>query len=376
MPDGLSAARLPVSTADYLDAVEPYLRVGFVDQARFHLMSAIAATLPSPSAIGFEAHLGSSVPLQADFAVCFVSDGNPSYDILCGSHSSLDLSRDLTSHPVWKRIRSFLAGCRDPASPFYGISHNLWLEFDLESSAFQVPVPVPNVLFGLDVVPNPLPSVEAALEVLIGQPLPRPAASNLARCVHSAAPCAHIFQIGVMPRRGSDAVRVCVHGLSANGILDYLAAVRWPGDRRQVEAVLTAISPLVQTISLDLDVADTISSRLGLECYVLDHRVPEAPPEWQRFLAHLSTMKLCTPSQRDMLLRWPGYHSQRFVLPSVFVRGLSHVKLVCETGRPIKAKAYFGFVHSWTSRVGGPSYTTDALFGCPQHWDASTRQHP
>ncbi len=49
--------------------------------------------------------------------------------------------------------------------------------------------------------------------------------------------------------------------------------------------------------------------------------------------------------------------------PSVVTRGLNHVKLVYQPGRPLEAKAYWGFAQRWSGAASrrGPQGHTDTI---------------
>ena len=98
---------------------------------------------------------------------------------------------------------------------------------------------------------------------------------------------------------------------------------------------------------------------------------PSAEPRWAALLDLLTADGACTPGQRAGLLAWPGVNDpgnsatpwpgdlmlasllqppDRF---SAIVRQLSHVKVSYQPGRPLEAKAYLGWAHTWLLPDGG-----------------------
>jgi hypothetical protein len=121
----------------------------------------------------------------------------------------------------------------------------------------------------------------------------------------------------------------------------------------------------VDRVLLDIDVGETVSPKIGLECYFDGNRQPRREPRWGAFLNSLVLNGLCTADKRDALLAYPGYvdehaHSVPWPSPlrrasqllggrslSTFVRSLHHVKIVYRPGEQLEAKAYLAGNHHW-----------------------------
>ena len=94
---------------------------------------------------GFECRLGEENP-RADFLV--LARASWGRDSLAGLHpDKLSAQSYLMDDPVWQRVQDFGARWADPASPLYGAVDNVWLEFDVDGPAGDIPVP--SVFFGL-----------------------------------------------------------------------------------------------------------------------------------------------------------------------------------------------------------------------------------
>jgi hypothetical protein len=127
--------------------------------------------------------------------------------------------------------------------------------------------------------------------------------------------------------------------------------------------MLPCLDRLTHSVAIDLDLVGDVLPRLGIECLPVETRLPEVDVRWKVLLDSLVADGLCTPAQQAALLAWPGYNHRRLIWPSLFVRGLNHVKLVLEPAGELKAKAYFGFVHAWGGDPSGAT-PTEPLFGC------------
>ena len=150
-------------------------------------------------------------------------------------------------------------------------------------------------------------------------------------------------------------VRLCLLGITQDQLLGYLRAIGWPGSTEDVEDVLHSISQHLYLLAVDLDLDGGVGPRLGIECFAGREyslaNVLNVYPNWEPLLEQLVRLGLCLPNERDALLAWPGYTFRELVFPSVFFRGLNHVKVVWTPPGVVYAKAYLSFAHAWTAPI-------------------------
>jgi hypothetical protein len=342
------------SSNDYLRVVTPYLPHALISPEVLLCISRIAHDLPPTSLIGFESRLASPAP-TVDFAVG-ITAASGSREVFAGGKTGVDLPAPRSADRAWQRFHTFAAQCADPASRFHDEVSTVWLEWDVDAAAERAPVP--NVLFGIK-AKDPQSLAEIGLHCLMSRPLSPPIRDKLAQCFAALPPQSHIFQVGVMLARHIDGVRVCVYPVQVEQIGEYLAQIGWTGPANVVADVLGPFCAFATNIALDVDVGERVSPKIGIECYLDDRRRARVEPGWMAFLDHLVAQGMCTAAKRDALLAWPGtQHTSQFIWPSIFIRGLNHIKLVYQPGRPLEAKAYWGFAQHWSStpaRMGAAS---------------------
>jgi hypothetical protein len=352
----------PILTSDnYLDSVVEYLPRELVPPEALVTIRGIARLLPPVSTVGFEAHLGTAVS-RVDFAVCirpsecrWLNAGCPWPDLAGRGGES----------PAWKKLRDLTECWEDSTCSLNSGIYNLWLEFDVQ---FPV-IPVPNVLIGLRGSSEAVSIAQAATDLLLGNRIANSTWRSVETCFGAMPAGGHVFQIGVWLARPLDGLRVCVHGIPIKQIPSYLSSIGWRGDGARLQKMLPCLDRLTHSVAIDLDLVQEVLPRLGIECLPVEARRPEFDTRWKVLLDSLVADGLCTHSQQAALLSWPGYNHRRLIWPSVFVRGLNHVKLVLEPNGEVQAKAYFGFVHVWGGDPAGASLT-QPLFGCGDLHDA------
>jgi hypothetical protein len=278
--------------------------------------------------------------------------------ILAGMHPNIRLAEQLTDHIAWQRIRDFCVCWANAGSSINRHTQSLWLEFD--TSTFGNP-PVPGVFFNI----SNLESINRAstktsasndnrwvLETaipLLRDPLTGGVAQRLARCFD--CPNGHVLQIGLFPGRAINAVRLFIYAPSSADLLSYLDHSDWPGDLRELQAAINPLFEIGDQIYLDLDIGDVTYPKIGIECQFDDLRQPGQEPRWRRLLDYLVDSGVCTDSKREGLLSFPGSSVENFIYQRVFFRGLHHIKLVYQPGRPLEAKAYLGGRHQPAAMV-------------------------
>src|SRR5215213_1169515 len=331
-----------LSLDNYLAAIEEHLPTVLVSSAALSDIRRIARELPPVRSACFERPLG-EVSMETDFSVC--ADG--ALDTLAGRNSSVMLNNMIVTSPPWQQFRKFCEGWSDSAL-LRQIS-NIWLEFD--RSRHTVPISKPSVFFGVHRIKDRQRLAEAGVRRLRGGSLPGQLAHALSLCFSALPENANVFQVGVMLSRKNTPIRLCVLGIARDQLLDYLLAIGWSGSIDDVEHILHSISQHLPCLAVDFDLdsgVDGVGPRLGIECYMgREYQLVKVHPNWELLLKQLVRLGLCLPSERDALLTWPGYGFRDVILPSVFFRGLNHVKVVWEPPGFVYAKAYLVFLHAW-----------------------------
>ena len=135
--------------------------------------------------------------------------------------------------------------------------------------------------------------------------------------------------------------------------------MEWEGTATDLEEVRTALGNRTDDLVLSIDIGDQLLARVGFECF--PGALAAEVKQWKPLLDGLVDAGLCSDAKRSALLEWPGYTTPEEIdgdwpdamivdsllsRPdelSVLGRRLNHVKLVCEPGRRLQAKAYYGF---------------------------------
>jgi len=362
----------PSSTvSDYMRAaVLPYVSPCLISEASLREMVETASCLPGglTGFFGFECPLGRREG-HADLLVCVAAEGG-GRTVLAGEGVA-SLPRAFESHPVWQRVFDFAKCWKDPISPLFENVHNIWLEFD--TTGEPKTIPSPSVFFGakgLERCPEAEPSkcmptcygwlTQVALPVLKNQPLSAAEEAQIARCILALPTGAYVFQVGLMLSRPSRITRICVRGIPADQIIDYLQQVGWRGSPVDMGVLVDTLADYVESFSVDLDVSDRVLPKIGLECYP-----GFAVEKVACFLEYLVSAGFARPEKAEALNAWCGMVHERLsadVWPrdlltasgflggrvhSMFHRRLHHVKIVYEPGHALCAKAYLAVQHFW-----------------------------
>lgn len=336
------------SMGDYLKVVTPNLHTDLVSPLALFNIQALAEILPSASAI-LECRLAAAQS-QVDL-ILFLPCYNPT------------LPERFQTHPVWQFFQEFCQEWVAPTSFLHQSVKDVWLEFDVDGPPSQVPVPCIFLLLNQESVSDTQALISVARRILNDRATTQ-FESNLRLCADSLPEGAQITYIGAMLSRPTNTVRLNLGGISPQQLPDYLEKIGWSEPTNTLESLVSTLSDLVDEIRLfDIDVGDTVLPKIGLECFF--RKQPKHEPRWQTFLDHLVEWGLCTQAKKNAFLAWPGY-TQRNQAPelwpsnlnpvdlflgsralSIFVRRLSHVKIVYQPGTPLEAKGYLGFSHAW-----------------------------
>jgi len=358
--------------ADYVaEAVMPYVSRQLISDETLSRIQRFSHLLPGPLTdfFGFECTMPVEEP-KTDFLVC-CRNLKTAWEYLAGNAADWDFPIELQRDPLWRRIRSFARVWTAPWSPLFRAVHNVWLEFDIEEAYDGTPLP--NVFLGSHTLRSSGPQVDlhripeqcawltdAAMPLLLDRNIDRSLRLQIARCLSLLPEDANVFQVGLMLARTSDAVRLCVRGLSGQPIVQYLTAVESDAIGYELVQLLSALATRVARIDLDFDITDHVLASIGLECY------PKAA-QVSNFLTYLVELGLCTSAKAEGIKQWQGQVGNRSAAYSRlgdlrvgpeslvchgFVRSLHHVKLVFSRGRVVNSKAYLGVHHEKNAATG------------------------
>lgn len=331
----------PLSVAEIVRAVAPYLTADLISPEHLAHLQTIAGQLPGTltNYFGFECRLGEAAPL-ADILFCVRQVGRQPA-VLGGRLPGIP-EQWARQEPVWQQLRNFGQQWASPASPLFRKVQDVWLEFDVAGP--PAPVPIPSLFFGSKVIRAGLaPAAHGwisaeAVRLLTGRPLTDSLQHGLLDCIAALPDRALLFQMGAMLSREPVFVRVCVSRLTPETLLPYLKAVGWTGERSRLTSLLDELSPFTGSFALDLDLLEgEIGPKIGLECGL--SKGGDAA-EWTPFLDYLVAQKLCLPGKRDGLLHYLSAGNGADEIEC----GLHHVKVVLQEGKPLQAKAYLSVV--------------------------------
>lgn len=341
-PEPMRTNGVAASTAgDVLEAVTPYIAADLISPDHLVYLKTIADQLSGQltNYFGFECRLGEEAPL-ADILFC-VRQLMYQPTVLAGQMPGIP-AQWTENEPVWQQLREFGKNWSSPASLLFRKVQDIWLEFDVAGS--PEPVPIPSLFFGSKIIHSGFPTKyhswisRDAVQHLTGRPLSDTLNQTLLRCIDTLPRDALLFQMGAMLSREPAFVRICISRLGLNDVLPYLEAIGWDGDKAPLTNLLNELTPYLDTITVDLDLLENgIGPKIGLECAPKNEKVIDS---WFTFLDYLVAQELCLPNKRDGLIAFAAPSKQA----DNIVRGLHHIKLVTQAGKPTKAKAYLSVV--------------------------------
>jgi hypothetical protein len=320
-----------LTSADWLEVLGPWLIEPLFDPETVRRLRRLATALPGQCQGTLEVRLAPGVePVDLSLRLRTADEARAT-------------AARLPSSPT----RTFLLRWAEARGPF-SLVRSVWLEFDLDRmQAEETPAPV--ICAKLPKGADPDWLTGTLLPALQDRPLSTGQRARILSCLNTLPSSASLLYVFSLLARGSDAVRLEIFGLEPAEMLSYLEGVT----PERVPAVAKA-APLfegVERLHLSFDVTDEILPRIGIEGSF--PRQPSREPRWRDFFERLVQQELCSPGKRDAALAWPGYDTfwtapERWPVAGIGPRGsclrtLSHVKVVCQSDRELKAKAYLTF---------------------------------
>lgn len=267
------------------------------------------------------------------------------------------------ARPAWQTLHHFITVYLTGNLPLAPHLSELWLEYDAD----RLQIPSPLIFLGLPqqaTMPNDLYSaVVNALNLLLPTGTQQPWHDNLRYCFSACPSSMFVSHLGLLPTRDTPAVRVNLKRFSGVTLDAYLQQLSWRYDTFALCQLLDKLLTMVDRVTVCLDIGQTISPQVGLECILL--RQPANEPRWITFIDFLIDNALCTTLKANDLLDWPrqvtpmntqtawpetlmlASFTQPYACFSLFERRLSHIKLTWHPDKPLIAKGYLWFEHQW-----------------------------
>ncbi|MEO7275963.1 MAG: hypothetical protein ABIX28_21290 [Vicinamibacterales bacterium] len=341
----------PHPLAEMIELVAPRLDAALISRDNIDRIIALSRDVPHWQCAGFECRLGEADP-GADFGIHVRRR-----DGLAGPAAS-------PSPDAWRRLEQFSRQWTAARSLLALAIPAVSLEYDV-SDPHASPQTAPSVFFSIHPGPcHPRQSssdsvagachtvVKTVLEAL-GVPSAH-ADETLDRCCRVLLPRVPFLQFGVWLTRSLTTFRVCAPGLPLSEIRPVVRELGWLGPADAYAARWRDLSSFTDRVSLHLDVGERVGPRLGVEVGFAEASAAFDPhdPDDTRFCDYLVNTGLCLPEKRDALFNWVGGFRLRSPADAdssdLFLRTISHIKLVYQPYRAPQAKAYLavGYVPS------------------------------
>lgn len=351
-----------------VDEMLPHMPAGAISAAARCRLQSVARWLPAEltNLVYFECRLGQSCG-PVDMILCVEEPGHS----LLATHAWRPRGGDaLHISEPWQRLERWSGRWRTPDQrpSSAGVSHVLWIEFDVDeqaAAAAATRLPTPSVFVGFAPKVVRRDTSASALAAALGGCAPivdDATAAHLCRALPNvlrALPdAAHVEYLGMMMSRPGSPVRICFSHFTWSAVWEFAAAIGCPDDPALRSAVRGANSLGPGVVHIDLAAAaDAVCPSLGLEC-ILDRRsqvfgsLPNRP-----FFDALVADGVIPAVTCDDLAAWPGCSRSVFahqLWPTVLSRRVNHVKVVGQPGGRPLAKAYLCGGHRYLARAGRP----------------------
>ena len=351
----------PIS--ETLERIESYAPPELVSSSTFSQLRALANFLPDwMSSYYLECRLAEDRP-QIDFLLSSTLAGKRR-ERLAGKDGMKGLPDILLRHPLWGKVSSFLLGWADSTSLLYEQVPLIWLEFDNVNETLPE-IPLPCFSFCLDSeylrwntrteqwntlsIYQYQQLTDAAFERLYDCPFSSQTRQILFACFDALPIGGQIIHMSAMLSRRPAPLKV-YGAVPRDRLTDYLQKICWTGAIDDVNHILSAfcIPDIVgSTVYVDLTVDDAVLPKIGIAFSQQHVEWSSRHDPKRRFLLDQCVRSgLCTFEKREALLHWPGESLETFRhtdWPARLRRWLD-IKIVSESGQPLEAKGYLGFM--------------------------------
>ena len=336
------------SFRNHLNMFSPKLPQGLFSWESSTALREITSLFPFDitSDFGFESHLGSK-EADCDFFLQ-IKKNSPGAAILAGTSRIGALSPILLSQPLWQKIALLFKTWNTTSSRLSQEVEGFWLEFDYKGSSYNL---TPNIFFKIsednasDRTEQWRKSIHVINEIyniLFDIPFPDNLGNNMKRCFNALPEGAGIFQIGFMIPRQKEAVRLVIVNMIMDDLEKYLKENSWPGDIGVVKNLIKKFSDKFNFFVYNLNLGENIHPFLCIEMFFNNKVQPGFNDQWNVAFDFLESEKLLTHEKREALIAFCGVRNVPHIYPIRYIRGISHLKLVCNRNIPVECKSYFG----------------------------------
>lgn len=156
-----------------------------------------------------------------------------------------------------------------------------------------------------------------------------------------------VFQVGMMLARNSaePSIRLCT-SMPLHLYPQFLLDIGWLGSINDLEDKLQTFEPYVDAVFVDIDVGESLGIPIGLECGY--RKGTHTEPRIKSFLSFLTKEQLSTPENGNFIQEWIQGNQVPVIFDfdlekMQFHQSLSHIKIILNPDRSLKAKAYLSF---------------------------------
>jgi hypothetical protein len=303
-----------------------------------------------------EIELGSPEP-KVDFSLCILKS---ELSFLLKHWRKEKLRPIFQQDKNWKKLFKFCTAWEELESPIYNKISDIWFEFDNH----QMIKVLPGVCFFFSPrnihkrkikdwqTMNTNWLFEPALSILLNEYLSERVKTKVKKCIDALPQNGAVFQIGVMLARGlnnctdNNLIRLCTC-MKVDDYKVYLNQIGWNGPFEYLKRNLNTIKNYADAVFIDIDVGEKIFPGIGVECcYRQDINLNE---RLNKFLNQLINQGLCVKEKADIIIKWnedPNGFTDHFDDKRTFKKSLSHLKIVLNQDKFLKAKGYLSLSSS------------------------------
>lgn len=294
----------------------------------------------------FEVDLSAPTP-KPDFSLCFVKS-----EVTGLLTHWRAINQRFANNTLWRRLVQFVSQWREEGTSLNKHIADVWFEFDHHQLEKQLPEPC--FFFsprGLSRPPGESSKKinaqwlwETALPLLDGNALSQKVKENISLCLEALPGKSNIFQVGKMMARNNPEplIRLCT-SLPIHLYTQFLETIGWKGSLRDLKNFLILLSRYVDSVFVDIDIGEQVSTPIGLECSFPGTGDTEI--RIHELLIFLIDQQLAVPENAEIVQTW--IRKPHSPIPfncnleeMANKRTLSHIKVIFNTNKPSKAKAY------------------------------------
>jgi hypothetical protein len=363
----------PYSLERIITAVTPRLNpTTLICRDNLNVILGIASFMPHWQCTGFECRLGNPEP-YVDFGVNLRRE-----DCMATNWTVIANAKtiDAGSREVWRRLHGFAHVWAQTQSLLSQAISAISLEFDVRRPQAALVAPSvffsihpgpcgPEVSAGCNGVDTCSKVVRALLEVLV-EHVSDGVLNKLEECFKVLLQKVPFLQFGVWLARPTDNFRICAPGIPLVELRRIVHALQWEGPANAYESHWCELLEFGEKGCLHLDIGKVVSAKLGIEVPFDDSSVcmKREDRESTRLFDYLVQKKLCLPEKRDAVLSWVGGFRLSINGTAscgeetpIFLRRVSHVKIIYEPDEAPTAKAYLTVGRAWSSLAASGATT-------------------